>query len=49
MISDLVFVYTFLIIVKEEISSLQDGMNKADNSNRVRKVLENTELSDESI
>jgi len=31
--------------VREDITRLNDLANKADNSNRVRKVLEGTELS----
>ena len=39
----------FLNKAEGNINDLIDKMNKLDNTQRVRKVLENTELSDESI
>ena len=39
----------FLKKAEVDINELIDRVNKMDNTSRVRKVLENTELSDESI
>ena len=41
--------FLLLNIVREQVDDMMDKVNKQENTARVRKVLENTELSDESI